>query len=283
MARPLDGLHSWQRTSKASDGGDDGEEEGRPPGAGGNPLLDPLGGGGAPAPAWQQRKSQYVSARRLPALARASALHRSFHQGIGGRPLEGAPAGQRQTPRLRLGHAAAFAAAAVLPLPLMCPQLHQQALSLTLHPGEAVSEVLSVTPLAAGWLRITGVAWMLNDAVEGFAPFEPKGRKRKHPKGPRSALGAGRGWHAASSGRAKRPRQRRRPCLACCAKRDGGAQARLNCSVVAMAPQAEPAEALPSLAAPAAARGAGHVPPAARHRHPAHLHVHGRGEALTTQ
>ena len=44
-------------------------------------------------------------------------------------------------------------------------------------------EQLSVTALAPGWLRISGVQWVLNDAVEGRVAFDIPGRKRKRPKG----------------------------------------------------------------------------------------------------
>ena len=57
--------------------------------------------------------------------------------------------------------------------------------SFTLHPGESLLEHLRVVPLTSGWLRITGVRWVLNDAVEGHREFDVVGRRRKHPKGPR--------------------------------------------------------------------------------------------------
>eukprot|EP00798_Chlamydomonas_sp_ICE-L_P000836 gene836-33567_t len=54
-----------------------------------------------------------------------------------------------------------------------------------LHPGEVLVEQLRVKPLVAGWLRITGVHWILNEAVEGHIEFDVLGRKRKDPKGTR--------------------------------------------------------------------------------------------------
>lgn len=57
----------------------------------------------------------------------------------------------------------------------------------TLHPGESLVEPLRVVPLVAGWLRVLGVSWVLNDGVEGRVLFEPKGKLRKKPKGPRCA------------------------------------------------------------------------------------------------
>ena len=42
-----------------------------------------------------------------------------------------------------------------------------------------------MTPLVAGMLRITGLQWVLNDAVEGRREFSVVGRRRKHPKGDR--------------------------------------------------------------------------------------------------
>ena len=69
----------------------------------------------------------------------------------------------------------------------MCPhaQLAVNDVRFTLHPGETLTDALTVTPLAPGWLRITGVSWVLNDAVEGHVVFNNKGRRRKHPKGTR--------------------------------------------------------------------------------------------------
>jgi hypothetical protein len=64
-------------------------------------------------------------------------------------------------------------------------QLEVQDLRVSLHPGESITESLTVTPTAPGWLRITGVTWVLNDTVEGFLPFDLKGKKRKRPKGDR--------------------------------------------------------------------------------------------------
>ncbi|GIL73935.1 hypothetical protein Vretimale_5119 [Volvox reticuliferus] len=56
---------------------------------------------------------------------------------------------------------------------------------LTLHPGEAMVEVLRVLPHAPGWLRITGVTWTLNGVAHGRINFDVKGRRRKRPKGTR--------------------------------------------------------------------------------------------------
>ncbi|GIL54165.1 hypothetical protein Vafri_9740 [Volvox africanus] len=56
---------------------------------------------------------------------------------------------------------------------------------LTLHPGEAMVEVLRVLPHAPGWLRITGVTWTLNGVAHGRITFDVKGRRRKRPKGTR--------------------------------------------------------------------------------------------------
>lgn len=73
-------------------------------------------------------------------------------------------------------------------LPCLCAyyvQLSQQSVHVALHPGETVTEVLSVTPLAAGWLRIKGAAWCVGDAVEAQLEWQPKGRRRKHAKGPK--------------------------------------------------------------------------------------------------
>ncbi|WIA13573.1 hypothetical protein OEZ85_007140 [Tetradesmus obliquus] len=55
----------------------------------------------------------------------------------------------------------------------------------SLHPGEQLTESLLLRPLAAGWLRVTGVAWLLGGVAAGFAEFDVKGRKRKKPKGDR--------------------------------------------------------------------------------------------------
>ncbi|GIM00051.1 hypothetical protein Vretimale_5119 [Volvox reticuliferus] len=59
---------------------------------------------------------------------------------------------------------------------------------LTLHPGEAMVEVLRVLPHAPGWLRITGVTWTLNGVAHGRINFDVKGRRRKRPKGTRSLV-----------------------------------------------------------------------------------------------
>ncbi|WIA33724.1 hypothetical protein OEZ86_006842 [Tetradesmus obliquus] len=55
----------------------------------------------------------------------------------------------------------------------------------SLHPGEQLTESLLLRPLAAGWLRVTGVAWLLGGVAAGFAEFDVKGRRRKKPKGDR--------------------------------------------------------------------------------------------------
>lgn len=57
----------------------------------------------------------------------------------------------------------------------------------SLHPSEVLSERLTLRPLAPGWLRVTGVSWVLEGGVEGRAAFEIKGRHRKRPKGDRWA------------------------------------------------------------------------------------------------
>jgi hypothetical protein len=51
--------------------------------------------------------------------------------------------------------------------------------------GEQLTESLLLRPLAAGWLRVTGVAWLLGGSAHGFAEFDVKGRRRKKPKGDR--------------------------------------------------------------------------------------------------
>jgi hypothetical protein len=66
-------------------------------------------------------------------------------------------------------------------------------------PGEVLSERLSVRPLAAGWLRVLGVSWLLAGAAEGYAEFDIKGRRRKRPKGERYAH-----THVASHGTKQR-------------------------------------------------------------------------------
>lgn len=48
-----------------------------------------------------------------------------------------------------------------------------------------MSERLTVRPLAAGWLRVLGVSWVLAGAAEGYREFNIKGRHRKRPKGDR--------------------------------------------------------------------------------------------------
>lgn len=54
--------------------------------------------------------------------------------------------------------------------------------------GEVLSERLAVRPLAAGWLRVLGVSWLLAGTAEGYVEFAIKGRRRKRPKGDRWAL-----------------------------------------------------------------------------------------------
>eukprot|EP00877_Chromochloris_zofingiensis_P003658 jgi/Chrzof1/13293/Cz07g27240.t1 len=56
---------------------------------------------------------------------------------------------------------------------------------LTLHPGEVLSERLLLQPVATGWLRVTGVSWVVNGGAEGRVMFDIKGRRRKKPKGDR--------------------------------------------------------------------------------------------------
>ena len=73
----------------------------------------------------------------------------------------------------------------LLPSPPPQSQLQISDSSFTLHPGESLLEQLRVTPLVAGMLRITGLQWVLNDAVEGRREFSVVGRRRKHPKGDR--------------------------------------------------------------------------------------------------
>ncbi len=51
--------------------------------------------------------------------------------------------------------------------------------------GEVLSERLVVRPLAAGWLRVLGVSWLLAGTAEGYVEFAIKGRRRKRPKGDR--------------------------------------------------------------------------------------------------
>ncbi len=63
----------------------------------------------------------------------------------------------------------------------------------TLHPGEVLVEQLVVRPQVAGWLRLVGVQWKVNDAAAGRVYFDIRGRRRKHTKGGRWA-GAARGW-----------------------------------------------------------------------------------------
>jgi hypothetical protein len=53
--------------------------------------------------------------------------------------------------------------------------------------GEQLTEPLLLRPLAAGWLRVTGVSWLLGGSAQGFAEFDVKGRRRKKPKGDRCA------------------------------------------------------------------------------------------------
>lgn len=46
-------------------------------------------------------------------------------------------------------------------------------------------EALKLRPLQAGWLRVTGVEWILNGTALGAAAFDIRGKKRKRPKGTR--------------------------------------------------------------------------------------------------
>ncbi|GFR51289.1 hypothetical protein Agub_g13649, partial [Astrephomene gubernaculifera] len=68
---------------------------------------------------------------------------------------------------------------------LFSPQLHIPEAQFTLHPGEALVEVLRVLPRVPGWLRVTGVVWTLNGVAHGRIAFDVKGRRRKKPKGTR--------------------------------------------------------------------------------------------------
>jgi hypothetical protein len=60
-------------------------------------------------------------------------------------------------------------------------------LNVCMRAGEQLTESLLLRPLAAGWLRVTGVAWLLGGVAEGSAEFDVKGRRRKKPKGDRWA------------------------------------------------------------------------------------------------
>jgi hypothetical protein len=51
-------------------------------------------------------------------------------------------------------------------------------------------EQLLVRPQLAGWLRLVGVQWKVNEAAEGRVYFDIRGRKRKHAKGGRCAPSA---------------------------------------------------------------------------------------------
>ncbi|KXZ49490.1 hypothetical protein GPECTOR_21g716 [Gonium pectorale] len=66
--------------------------------------------------------------------------------------------------------------------------IHVPEAQFTLHPGEALVEVLRVLPRAPGWLRVTGVTWTLNGVAHGRIAFDVKGRRRKKPKGTRRLL-----------------------------------------------------------------------------------------------
>lgn len=77
------------------------------------------------------------------------------------------------------------------------PSAVQVAVSrLTLHPSEVLTERLTLRPLSPGWLRVTGVAWVVEGGAEGRAAFSIKGRHRKHPKGDRCVTAGGGGWLA---------------------------------------------------------------------------------------
>lgn len=48
-----------------------------------------------------------------------------------------------------------------------------------------MTETLLLRPATAGWLRVTGVSWLIGSVAEGAAEFDIKGRRRKRPKGDR--------------------------------------------------------------------------------------------------
>jgi hypothetical protein len=65
------------------------------------------------------------------------------------------------------------------------PQVLIHPATLTLHPGEVLHETLTLVPSAPGWLRVTGVSWVTDGVVPGWAMFDIRGRHRKKPKGDR--------------------------------------------------------------------------------------------------
>jgi hypothetical protein len=134
------------------------------------------------------------------------------------------------------------------------------AASFTLHPSEALTERLGLRPLAPGWLRVTGVAWVVEGGAEGRAAFDIKGRHRKRPKGDRCARGLGkRGSGAAAPARSAAPalqpflqRTRRLSMLPAphCPR-----------ALPLPIPQAEPAQALPAPPPPPLPRAPRHAAP----------------------
>ncbi|KAL6758247.1 ER-golgi trafficking TRAPP I complex 85 kDa subunit-domain-containing protein [Haematococcus lacustris] len=84
------------------------------------------------------------------------------------------------------------------------PLLEVADVSLTLHPGEVLSEMLSVTPRVPGTLRISGVTWLLADCLEGSVAFNLRGRHRKHPKGSRRGGQGGDGREGGGGGPCER-------------------------------------------------------------------------------
>ncbi|MEW5318844.1 MAG: hypothetical protein WDW38_010029, partial [Sanguina aurantia] len=99
------------------------------------------------------------------------------------------PASSSAPPGSRVSGVSAHGTSAVVAGQGRVAQHHVQIMDdkFTLHPGESLVEPLRVVPLVAGWLRVLGVSWVLNDGVEGRVLFEPKGKLRKKPKGPRPA------------------------------------------------------------------------------------------------
>lgn len=63
-------------------------------------------------------------------------------------------------------------------------------------PGEVLTQRLTLRPTLAGWVRVTGVAWLLAGVAEGIAAFDIRGRRRKRPKGDRCDSSAVRVLHA---------------------------------------------------------------------------------------
>ncbi len=68
-------------------------------------------------------------------------------------------------------------------------QVQIAASSFTLGPQVTQVEQLVVRPHVAGWLRLVGVQWRVNEGVEGRVYFDIKGRRRKNPKGGRWGAG----------------------------------------------------------------------------------------------